>query len=249
MANTEDYTAKLDAIQAIPDEQVQTLTVPVDVFLQEAENLHHWSSDDAAAIAVAGITQEMIDDLQVRAGALREAQSLWFKDRYSQEEAQREWALQSPEAYDLRDELLHDFRFAYRNDPMLLGRVSDIADGSGPADMIQDLNDLSVLGKANPAPLQTIGIEETKLDLAAQKADEMADLLAIANGDKAEHNESKIIRDKAYTYLKALVDEIRDAGKYVFWKDATRYRGYTSDYWRKRNRNKSKEEEESTEVL
>jgi hypothetical protein len=247
MANNDDYNAKLDAIQAIPNEQVQTPGLPVDVYLQEAENLYHWCTADATELAVAGINHKMIDDLPVRSGALREAQSLWFKDRYSQEEAQREWALQSPGAYDLRDELLHDFRFAYRNDPMLLGRVSDIADGTGPEDMIQDLNDLSVLGKANPKPLTGINVGAGKLDLAAQKADEMADLLATANGDKAEHNESKVIRDKAYTYLKELVDEIREAGKYVFWKDKTRYRGYTSAYWRKRNRTKSDEPTESAE--
>ncbi len=80
-----------------------------------------------ASLSVVGITQEMIDDLPVRAGALREAQSIWFKDRYSQEEAQREWKAVSPEAYDLRDELLHDFRYAFRNDPVLMGRVSAIS--------------------------------------------------------------------------------------------------------------------------
>jgi hypothetical protein len=247
MANIDDYNAKLDVIKAIPDEDVQTPAIPVDAFLQEGENLKHWSTEDAARLAVVGITQEMIDDLSVRTGALREAQSIWMKDRYSMEEAQREWNLLSPEAYDLRDELIHDYRFAYRKDPVLLGRVSAIADGTGDDDMIQDLNDLSVLGKANPEPLNAIGFDATKLDTASTKSDEMAELLATANGDKAEQNESKLIRDKAYTHLKELVDEIREAGKYVFWKDEIRYRGYTSEYWRKRNRNKSDDEPEVTE--
>jgi hypothetical protein len=246
MANKEDYNAKLDAIKAIPNDEVQTPALPVDVFLQEAENLHHWSSEDAAQLTVVGITQEMIDDLPVRAGALREAQSIWFKDRYSQEEAQREWKMVSPVAFQLRDELLHDFRFAFRKDPVILGRVSAINDGTSSEDMIQDLNDLSVLGKANPEPLSAIGFEVTKLDAAAVKADEMADLLATANGDKAEQNESKLTRDKAYTYLKELVDEIREAGKYVFWKDEIRYRGYTSEYWRKQNRSKENDSPQIT---
>lgn len=47
--------------------------------------------------------------------------------------------------------------------------------------------------------------------------------------------------------MKALVDEIREAGKYVFWKDEIRYRGYTSEYWRKRNRSKSEDEPEVTD--
>jgi len=77
------------------------------------------------------------------------------------------------------------------------------------------------LGKAHPETLTNIGIDTTKLDTAATLSDEMAELLATANGDKAEQNESKMIRDKAYTHMKELVDEIREAGKYVFWKDET----------------------------
>ena len=74
MSNVEDYNAKPDAVNAIPDENVQTASLPVDVFLQEAENLHHWCIDDAVEFVSSGITQEMIDDLAVRAGACREAQ-------------------------------------------------------------------------------------------------------------------------------------------------------------------------------
>lgn len=177
----------------------------------------------------------MLGELPVRAGALREAQSLWFKDRYSPEEAEEEWKVRSPEAFEFRDELLHSFRFAFRKDEIISARVAAIAEGSSNADMIQDLNDLSVLGKANPEPLKAIGFKMALLDEAAVKADEMADLLASANGDRNEHSEAKTIRDKAYTYLKELVDEVRDAGKYLFWRTPERYKGYVSQYWKRRN--------------
>ena len=244
MANKEDYNARLSDIQAIPDEKTREPGIPVDVALQEAENLHHWSLDDAAALAVVGITADMINDLPVRAGACREAQSIWNKDYRSQEEAQKEWAKQTPEAYAFRDDLLASLRFSYREDDALLGRVSAITDGSGHADMIQDLNDIAVLGYENPDPLTAIGFDLTQLDLAASRADELADLLAEANGDKADPNESKIIRDKAYTYMKTLVDEIREAGKYVFRKDKNRLKGYSSEYWRKLHRKQSKKQDD-----
>jgi hypothetical protein len=73
-----------------------------------------------------------------------------------------------------------------------------------------------------------MGFDLTQLDRAATRADELADLLAEANGDKADPNESKIIRDKAYTYMKTLVDEIREAGKYVFRNNKNRLKGYTT---------------------
>ncbi len=241
MANLDDYLAKQDAIQAIPDEKTQTPAMPVDVFLQEAEDLSHWCANDAAALATVGITQEKMDDLPVRTGALREAQSLWFKEFNTQEEAKREWDTLAPVAYVLRDELIHTFRFAFRADPVLLGRVTEIAEGASHADMLQDLNDLSVLGKANSRLLSGIGFDETKLDTAAQMSDDLAALLAAVNGDRAEQSESKRFRDKAYTYVKELVDEIRDAGKYLFWKSPERLKGYISRY-RKLHRSDSENE-------
>jgi hypothetical protein len=236
MANKDDYDAKLEAIMAIPDELVKEPGIPVDAALQEAENLHHWSMDDADELKVVGTTMKMIKDVPVRAGAGREAQSIWNKDYRSQQEAQKQWGIQAPEAYELRDDLLQTLRFGYRKDDSLLSRVKAITDGTGHADMIQDLNDIAVLGIENPEPLKAIGFDLTQLDLAATQADEMADLLAEANGDKADQNQSKVIRDKAYTHLKELVDEIRDAGKYVFRNNPARYKGYISQYWKSKKK-------------
>uniref|UniRef100_UPI0032178E63 hypothetical protein n=1 Tax=uncultured Draconibacterium sp. TaxID=1573823 RepID=UPI0032178E63 len=247
MANTDDYNAKLAEIQAIPNEEVKDPGMPVDIALQEAENLHHWSLDDTEALAVVGITENMIEDLPVRAGACREAQSIWNKDYRSQQEAQKQWAEQAPLAYDFRDDLLASMRFAYRKNDALLSRVRAITEGSGNADMIQDLNDIAVLGRENPDALTGISFDLSQLDLAATRADELADLLAEANGDKADSNESKIIRDKAYLYMKELVDEIREAGKYVFRKDPSRLKGYSSEYWRKQNRKKNDNDSEVAE--
>jgi hypothetical protein len=41
-----------------------------------------------------------------------------------------------------------------------------------------------------------------------------------------------------------LVDEIREAGKYVFRNDKNRLKGYSSDYWKKQNRSKKEETDE-----
>ena len=242
MSNTDDYNAKLETLKAIPDSEAQAPTIPVGISVQETEDVYKWALDDQKQLKTVGITLEMLNDLPVRAGALREAQSIWNKERFSQEEAQRNWAARSPLAYELRDELLHHFRFAYRADDTLLGRVSAIAEGNTNADMIQDLNDLAVLGRANLAPLKAIAFDVKKLDEAATQADELADLLATANGDREEQSESKLLRDKAYTHMKELVDMVREAGKYVFWKDPQRLKGYVSQY-RKTHRAKPGEEE------
>lgn len=249
MSNNEDYLAKLDAIKAIPDEEVVMPNIPMDVYLQANENLYHWCLDDVDAFTNMGITRNMIDDLPVRNGACREAQSVWNKDYRSQQEAQKRWLEESPAAYELRDELLHAMRYAYRDNPALINRVRAIADGDGNVDMIQDLNDAAVLGKENPEPLNAIKFDLAKLDTAATLSDEMANLLAEANGDKMIQNESKVIRDKAYTYVKLLADEIREAGKYLFWRDKNRYKGYTLSYWQgKKSSNTQAEETNAAEI-
>ena len=246
MSNIEDYNAKLEAIMAVPNEKIKEPSPPVSVALQEAEDLYHWSMDDAKALKVVGITMAMLKEVPVRAGACRESQSIWNKDFRSQAEAQKLWNIQAPLAFVFRTDLLQTMRFGYRKDDSLLGRVAAITAGDGNADMIQDLNDIAVLGRENPEPLTNIAFDLTKLDLAATRAHELADLRARANGDKGEQNESKIIRDKAFAYMKELVDEIREAGKYLFRNDPLRYKGYTSAFWRKKNSKKAKASNDST---
>ncbi len=235
MSNLEDYNEKLTAIQAIPDDEIRTPNIPVDVFLQEAENLNHWCQEDKTELKVKALDWDLVEDLQVRCGALREAQSRWITTRFSHDEAEKLWGERSTLAYDLRDNLLHTFRFAYRKRPDVLGRVQEIARGNGHADMIQDLNDLSVLGKDHREELEAIKFDMAVLDEAADMADELADLLGAATSERADSSEAKKIRDQAYTYLKDGVDEVREFGQYIFWRDDARFRGYRSEYFRKHN--------------
>lgn len=233
MSNQENYLAKLAAIQAIPADQLKKMSMPIDAYIQEAENLYHWCQDDQAALTTVGLDWTLVDDLPIRAGACREAQSLWTKDRFGKEEAEKQWQEQSPAAYELRDDILDAMRFAYRKDPDLLNRVSDITEGSGHPDMIQDLNDAAILGKENSDPLTAIGFDLTLLDTAATTASQLGELYAQATTDRADSSDTKLIRDQAYVYLKQAVDEIRECGQYALRKNPDRLKGYHSAYLRK----------------
>jgi len=65
---------------------------------------------------------------------------------------------------------------------------------------------------------------------AAAVADEMAALLSRATTDRADNSSTRIIRDKAYVFLKQAVDELRECGQYVFWPDDAHSKGYISRY-------------------
>lgn len=230
MSNLTDYEKLLDAIKAIPMEEIKTPNLPVAIANQEGEDLHHWCIGDRELLLKAGISAAILDELLIRCGASREAQSIWNKVRNTRQEADQDWSDKSSFAFDLRDQLVHTFKYAFRDNIKLVTLVSNISDGFGKEDMIQDLNDLSVLGKEHTEDLIVVGFDVANLDLSAKLSDEMAELLAIANGDKELDNEAKIIRDKAYTYMKQAVDEIRQCGRYVFWKNRDRRKGYYSSY-------------------
>jgi hypothetical protein len=55
---------------------------------------------------------------------------------------------------------------------------------------------------------KTICFDITKLNTAGSMSDEGANLLAEANGSKLKGNERKVDRDRAYTHLKEVVDEV-----------------------------------------
>jgi hypothetical protein len=48
-------------------------------------------------------------------------------------------------------------------------------------------------------------------------------------------------RDRAFTYLKQAIDEIRECGRFVFWRNPDRLKGYTSDYWKQKKSVSGKE--------
>ncbi len=230
MSSTTDYNELLPVLKAMKPADVLTPNIPIDVFVQEAENLYHWCLDDQQALTKVGLDWNLATTLPSRAGACREAQSLWNKERNTREEAEQAWKEQAPAAFDLRDQLLHDFRFAFRKSEGLLKRVDEIAQGDTNSDMVQDLNDLATLGKANTGLLTPISFDLTRLDLAADLSDRMGDLLGATNGERKEVSETMQIRDKAYTYLKLAVDEIRECGKFAFWRNPERFKGYVSNY-------------------
>ena len=156
----------------------------------------------------------------------------------------KEWNKRSPAAYALRDQLLHAFRYAFRNDEKLRNRVSAIAEGTGDADLIQDLSDLAALGTKNSKLLAQINFDANLLEAASTEADELAVVLAQANGEKGIDSQVKIIRDRAYTYMQQAANEIKNCGRYVFWKNEARLKGYRNIYKNKKNKSGNNTESE-----
>ena len=101
-----DFNAKLKEITTIPGEDVKKPNMPIGEAVQEAENLAPWCLDDQTELTKAGLDWALVEDLPIRAGACRYAQSLWKRDSQTSEEAEKEWKAKSPAATDFRDVLI-----------------------------------------------------------------------------------------------------------------------------------------------
>ena len=244
----EEFELKKEILESISAGDVKNPNMPIDVALQEAEDLLVWCVSDEDKLTKGGLDWALVDDLPVCIGACRYIQSQWRKEYRSIKEAQKEWGQKSPAAFKLRKELLHHFKHAFFKRPDLLAKVKKIAEGNSNADMIQDLSDLAVLGNDNKDLLTNTLMELSMLDKAAATSDSLSVVLANANGERLKNNATKLTRDRAYAHMKVSVDEIRRCGHYVFWRDEFRMKGYTSRYYRLRNQSRSKNKQSKADT-
>jgi hypothetical protein len=223
-------------IEALSTKQAKSPNLPVDVFIQEVENLYLWCQHDKQKLLACGMDWNMVDDLPLLSKALIQAEAQWHTVRFSPTEKEKQWNEKFPFAVSLHGRLLHDFHFAYRNEPDLIKHIGTSVETGGYAAVIQGLNDLSVFGRANRRPLQESNFPMQQLDIASRTSSEMAALLAQKTSARKAAKKAHVVRNKIYTLLKQAVDEIRVCGQYVFSYDASRYVGYVSHYARRYNK-------------
>ncbi|MCG8579436.1 MAG: hypothetical protein MI866_05945 [Bacteroidales bacterium] len=226
----------LPEIVALSKEQVQLSNIPISVYVQEAGNLHKRAMLDIEELSKLGMDSSLPERLKNLTAALFEAEINWQELQSDRKKALELWKEKSTVFYDFRKELLEHLEFAFRKDDRLLEQIADIEEGNSHADAIEDLGRLAALGTANVELVEAINYDIAKFDIARSMAREMTDLLATANGYLYRDDEHKLIRDKAYTLLKEVVDEIRDYGRFAFRNDRDHVKGYSSKYRRERSR-------------
>lgn len=225
-----DFDTWKERILAVPEAVIKLPNQPIDDCTAMSETLAKEATEDKEALVNAGLDGTIIDELPTLSGALRFCQANWMSEYRAQQEAQKEWLEKSPEAYELRDEMLHHFSFAYRNEKSVMTKVARIKEGSSHADMIQDLVELAILGGKYPDPLAKVNYNVGLNEKAMTTSRAMAELLATANGDRDERSEAKLLRDRAYTLLINRMSAIREYGRYVFWKNEERKEKYAANY-------------------
>ncbi|MDQ1350398.1 MAG: hypothetical protein QG657_699 [Acidobacteriota bacterium] len=222
--------------------------IPMSIYIQEAEDLHYWALQDKEALTAAGLDAKYLDELPNLCETATVAEREWYVQLNSVTKGVLEWEKQAPPAFELRKQLLHHFRFAFRGYPHLVKTLNHISGGGKSyAKQIQDLNDLAVLGRANLRLLEAIPFDKSLLEKAAQASYDLSMVLADAIRDRMRPSNAKEIRDLAYTRLKEAVDEIRFYGRYVFRGNKERLIGYRSEHIRQMKTRRARERKKKGE--
>ncbi|WP_282035600.1 hypothetical protein [Saccharicrinis aurantiacus] len=157
---------------------------------------------------------------------LRLAQSEWTANSKQKSDMEQEWKTLLPKAENMREELLHHFTFAFRNDSALLSTVRAIREGDSKADLIQDLYDLDVVGNDNIAQLDNTGFNTELLDENKALSRKLKDTHEMAFGAADDNSELKFKRDAILTLLIERDKTIREYGRYVFWRNKDKREKY-----------------------
>lgn len=239
MTQKESFISQEPAMMALEANQVKTPNMAVDIAAQEAEDQAGVATTYKDKLAEAGLTDETITLLKTRSSALREAEAQWRISFNAHVENIALWDAQSVEGFALKDSLSAAFRFAYRKEEYVLAKVKEIGKGTGNEDMIQDLLEYSVLGKANTSPLEAINFDLTQLDTAAEMSNTLSLLHAKSVLQRQQQHQLKNVRDRAFTIMKETLDLVRDCGKYVFNDEPEIKKLFASAHLRKLRMKKS----------
>ena len=248
MSDQNDLQNLIEEIKAFPKNQLKKCEMPIGIYIHEIDVLHTRASIDLPQLITAGMSPELINKMLGRTNALRTAQCNWEEQSTQRQKAIKIWKAESPAIYAFRADLIENMTFAYRNNTDLLQKLRAIKKGNSHADAVQDLSNLAILGRANSSPLQAIHFDMTLCDKASEEASRMASLLGQVNGQMYVIDELKIFRDKAFSLLKEVVDEIRSYGRFVFRKDPNIHKSYTSKYIHERNRKYRKKQKDLSKI-
>lgn len=209
--------------------------IPIAVYIQEAENLYVWCQDDRDKLNRIGISDDFINEIKPLSKKLNDFQTELYAKRNSSSENQKKIKALVIEGETIRSDLIHAFRYLFRNYRAIIRSLKDLKKSKSQATLIQDLFNLNQLSSDYGDILRKDDRIPATIKRSEIVARELSHYIAAKKAEKSSV-EIRENRDLAYTELKNVVDEIREAGKFLFKKNEERYLGYCSLYKKKKNR-------------
>ncbi len=247
MSDNECYEEMVPRLKAMEFTRVREPDMPLDVVVHEGEVFRVLASQDSHLFEKVGLDLSIIEELRKTVACFAVANAKCAAMRQQKKEAVRVWLEEQKTGFELRRECLQAQLFAFRNNDEAREKLKRIRRKNGHAAMIQDLRNLAQLGKTYKDDLASINFDMNRITLLEETADRLGKLRAAAFSSE-NRNEEQLIRNKAFTYMRMLMTEIKVYVRYVFYDNPDRQRQYASAYRRYHYRPKKAQAEEQSKV-
>lgn len=224
------YSDSIALIMSLEDHLVRSLDMPEEDAVHEGQRLHEAVKEEYDALLALGCPQEYLDTLPLRLDLFSYLANYFLLRLDETENLMEIWMEKKSFGYTFRRKLFSAFRVAYRHFPKLLEKVENVIKGKGDTDMVMDLRSLQILGTAHPAQLQAVNFDLTRLDDSLALHHELLEILAKSNLTTDEEKELREIRNRAYSWLREAMDEIRTFGQWLHEDDEEKRLRYISLY-------------------
>lgn len=244
MSAQEAYDRLLPTLQSYKKRRVQKPNYPVDKILAEAKKVCHISKEDKKKLVNAGLNPEVIDTFEERIDAftIASARYVVLMDEQN-DKLDNKYQKLEESAKELRRNIIHAFRFAYRDNKSAINSLGRISKGRSRMDMIFDFVSLIKLAEVHPEELNTINFDLSLMEKANFYHKKLNELVAKLTVSPKEISEVKKIRNNAYDYMNESLQLIKEYGQFVFWKDEERKSLYKREYLAHRKSTKHDEKD------
>lgn len=217
MDNAGYFEQMKSTIEAFPSAKTRTPAMPLRELAKLADYAASLAQKHQVNLVKAKFDYSKVNTLIALNGGFRHISSAWQDVKFDKPETSQLWKEKQAEAEMVFFELVEALKLVYFNDENMLEKIRAILEGGSIADSIQDLNDIVYLVNQNPQKLY----DETELTpeivaKAAVLATELGQIYANAKIDSSSSSEELMLRNKAYTMVEDLIDEIERRGRYAY---------------------------------
>lgn len=237
-----------EKITSIPDNKLTTLSMPVEEAMQESRRVSALVDVHYDDLSRSDIDIEHLDTVSTRAGAFAYCVAVMDSLVKIELNHKEKYHALKKEGYALRSKILKDYEYIFRKEPVVLSTIKTIREGRGDLDMIRDLLSICKLGTDYRPRLEKGNFDLTQLDRADSLYKDLFSLNAQLDIDPKKIEETKLTCMKAWTYLWEALDEIYQAGRYVFRMQPEIEELFYIDFYQENVKRRSTQKEEPEPV-
>jgi hypothetical protein len=204
---------------ALSSEYEQAIDASVSDVLQEAREIEAVVKTHGTALhKKSDLDPNLSASVAARRKVLDACEGVWFTQRIALTPEEKRTLRQ--EAETLKRDAVASLRFFLRKNNDVQRKVSAIQEGTGLADLLDDLSKLADLLEEHQVALAKAdlpgGATPADAALRAREIEELLGETAATEKTSQESAEKHALRNRAFWFLREAMDEIRAAGRYVF---------------------------------